>query len=78
MWLGIPIFFYTKQFWQGESLQLNPGRSFSDDFGAFATIDRLHRTTASPLEFRGSSKRSTHIELELKLEKRIHWPRSWQ
>jgi hypothetical protein len=28
MWLGIPIFFYTKQFWQGESLQLNPGRSF--------------------------------------------------
>jgi hypothetical protein len=48
-----------------------------DNLRTFATIDRLHRTIAPPLEFRGSSKRSTHIELERQTGNSIHWQRSW-
>src|SRR5438132_12487192 len=48
-----------------------------DNLRAFATIDRLYRTIAPPLEFRGSSKRSTHIELERQTGNSIHWQRSW-
>jgi hypothetical protein len=50
----------------------------SHHLGAFTPIDRLHRMTPSPLQFRGGSKRSAHIQLEHETGKTIHWPRSWQ
>ena len=47
-------------------------------FGALSPVDGFDGTTASPFQFRGRSKGSTHIGLELSTGVAIHWGRSSQ
>ena len=50
----------------------------SHHLGALSPVDGFDGTTATPFQFRGRSKRSTHIGLELSTGVAIHWGRSSQ